>query len=109
MTRSGVALLEVIIALTLFAVGGLSVAGAVGRAAHHLERSRRQEVELREASRFMNAVALWPRADLDRRLGTRPQGRWHLRVDRRNEYLYELVLIDVDSVALVRTAVFRPR
>jgi type II secretory pathway component PulJ len=109
MSRAGAALLEVIIAMTLLTIGGLGVAEGIVRATHHLERSRRQEAEMREASRFMQAVALWPRADLDRRLGRRQQGPWYLRVDRLSAYLYELELTSADSMTVVRTAVFRPR
>lgn len=94
MTRSGAALLEVIVALTILAISGVTAVALVSGAVRSVTAAREAEMELRRASAFLEAVTLWTRDDLDRRLGERPQGPWRLRIDRPSETLYTAVLID---------------
>lgn len=111
MTRRGEAgavLLEMLVALSLLAVAGTAAAVATAQGARAVAHARERDQELRAASAFMDAVALWPRADLDRRLGERQQGPWRLRVDRPDPRLYTLSLRDSVGAELLRTAVFRP-
>lgn len=70
---------------------------------------------MRRASAFLDAVVLWPREDLDRHLGERPEGPWVLRVDRPAPTLYAVTLLagPDDSTAtagtlLLATSLFRP-
>lgn len=107
--RRGVALLEAIVALAIFAtvgVAALSMAAAANRA---VTTAREAEAELREASRFLEAVALWTRTDLDQRLGARRQGPWVLHIERPLPELYLIALTDtVSDAALLQTSLFRP-
>jgi type II secretory pathway pseudopilin PulG len=105
--RSGFALLEAIVALAIITIAGVAAAIAVRQGAESVARVTATEVALRRASAFMDAVALWPRADLDRHLGDRAEGPWRLRVDRPLPTLYLVTLSD-SARELLRTAVYRP-
>ena len=91
--RAGVVLLEVMIALTILAVIG----------------ERAADDELRRASGFLDAVALWTGDDLTRHLGEHRQGAWRLRIDRQAEQLYAVTLLDSNATtAFLRTLLYRP-
>ena len=107
--RSGAALLEVMVALAILAVAGVTAVAATGESVRAAARVRESEREIREASAFLEAVALWPREDLDRRLGDRAQGRWRLRISRPSPTVYEIALADsAGSDVLLETALYRP-
>ena len=107
--RDGVALLEAIVALTIITIAALACVAMVRQGVESARHARESEAELRHASAFMEAVALWPRADLDRHLGRRPEGPWRLTIDRPVPTLYLVVLTDSTlRRELVRTALYRP-
>ena len=107
--RTGAALLEVIIALAILVTVGAAITVLASESAHAVRLARDADAESARASAFLDAVALWPRADLDRHLGVRTEGRWRLRVDRPAPALYVVTLTDTTSkVELLRTALFRP-
>ena len=102
-------LLEVIVAVTILATAGVSAAIMAGQAADAVRHAREADAGLRRASAFLHAVALWPREDLDRRLGERPQGAWRLRIQRPVPTLYLVMLVDsARGTELLRTSLFRP-
>ncbi|HEX7051884.1 MAG TPA: hypothetical protein VF188_16880 [Longimicrobiales bacterium] len=107
--RAGAVLLEVMIALTVLATVGGTAAWMCSEAIRAVGRAHAAEAEIRAAQRFMAAVSLWPREDLDRHLGDSPQGSWRLRVDRVRPDLYEVSLADTATGrVLLGTALFRP-
>jgi type II secretory pathway pseudopilin PulG len=107
--RRGAVLLEAMAALAILSTAGLAAAALAGQAADAVRRAQTADAELREASAFFHAVALWTREDLDRRLGERPQGRWTLVIQRPAPTLYEVVLADSALTReILRTALFRP-
>lgn len=107
--RRGVVLLEVMIALVILATAGTAFVSMAAESERALVRARTVEKEMRAANAFMNAVALWPREDLDRHLGDRHQGHWIMRVDRPLEELYEVTLSDSSRRhVLIRTSLYRP-
>ncbi len=119
--RAGVALLEAMVALTILAMAGIWAIAMASEAGAAVRRAHAADEEIRRASAFLDAVALWPRADLDRHLGDRPEGRWILHVERPAPTLYTVVLSTaIDTVAglpdakpmggreLLRTALYRP-
>ena len=107
--RRGAALLEALVALTILATAGVSLIALALDSARTVERTRRSERELRAATRFMDAVALWPRADLDRHLGDRTEGAWNLRIDRPTPTLYVALLRDsAETHEILRTTLYRP-
>jgi type II secretory pathway pseudopilin PulG len=106
--RPGVALLEVLVALAILGTVGAAVAALAVDAADAMRRARDADTEMRRASAFFDAVALWPREDLELRLGTRRQGPWRLRVDRPGPSLYTVELADsAGARVLLRSALFR--
>jgi type II secretory pathway component PulJ len=107
--RLGAALFEVLVALTILATAAASVVGFANDAARTVRHARDTESEMRRASALLDAVALWPREDLDRHLGERHEGPWRLHITRLTTTLYWVVLTDSTSAReLLRTAVYRP-
>lgn len=107
--RSGAVLLEVVVALTVLTIAGVSALTMSAASARAVRQAQARDREVRAASAFLDAVVLWTREDLDRRLGERRQGPWRLRIDRPAPALYTIVLTDsLSGVELLRTAVFRP-
>lgn len=90
--RHGSALLEVIAALTVFAIAGVSLLELTVQAGRAVAGSRRAIHEIVSANAFLESVALWPRSDLDRHLGTHREGMFDLTVNRPTPTLYVVVL-----------------
>lgn len=107
--RSGVALLEALVALTLLAITGIALLEAVVESASVADRARRTELLTVEAERLMEAATLWSADELDQRLGTRAQGPFRMRIDRPLRTLYLVSIVDsTTSAELVRTSLHRP-
>jgi hypothetical protein len=100
-------MLEVIAAMTLLAVAGMTIAVLAHESSGRVDHATRRERELRAADALMHSVALWPRADLDARLGRRPQGRWFLELQRPLPNLYEATITDSSGVVLLGTRLYR--
>jgi type II secretory pathway component PulJ len=108
-SRAGVVLLEAIVALTILTVAALASVAMVRQAIDSAQRAQETERDVRKASAFMEAIALWPRADLDRHLGDRPEGSWRLTIERPVRTIYLVALTDSSSHReLLHTALFRP-
>ena len=102
-------LLEVLVALAILGTAGASLAALATGATDTVRRTRAAERDIASASDFLEAVALWPREDLDRHLGTRPQGEWLLEVRHPVPTLYLVALSEPDaSRPLLETALYRP-
>jgi hypothetical protein len=57
---------------------------------------------------LLGVVSLWPREDLDRRLGVRRQGMWLLEIKRESSSLYAVTVRDTATrVSVVGTALYR--
>lgn len=107
--RRGAALLEAIVALTLLAFAAGSAIALSQQSAESVRRAREADAAMRDASAFLEVVALWPREDLDRRLGERAQGAWRLHIDRPTPTLYVVTLADTaGGRVLLHTALYRP-
>jgi type II secretory pathway pseudopilin PulG len=107
--RSGAVLLEVLVALAILATAGAAAVTFAVDVGRTVARVRESEADVRRASAFLDAVALWPREDLDRHLGSRLQGRWRMRVDRPVPTLYVVLLTDtLGTREVLRTALYRP-
>lgn len=107
--RDGVILLEAIVALTLLTIAALASVAMMRQALDTVRHAQQTEYDVRRASAFMDAIALWPRTDLDRHLGNRPEGPWRLVIDRPIPTLYLVALTDTSSRReLVRSALYRP-
>lgn len=107
--RNGAALLEALVALTILATAAASIVAFANDSARTVRHARDAELEMRRASALLDAVALWPREDLDRHLGERPEGRWELYIARVTPTLYSAALVDSSGRReLLRTAIYRP-
>lgn len=107
--RAGAVLLEAIIAMAILGIAGAAAAELVVQSSAAIASAERADREMRQASAFLADVALWPREDLDRHLGSRAEGAWRLRIDRPWPTLYTATLTDSTSGALlVSTALYRP-
>ena len=107
-SRRGAVLLEVVIALTILATAGAAMIALSSQSIDSLRRAMAAERETDSASAFVHAVALWPRSDLDRHLGERPQGSWRLLIGRPLPTLYTVTLTDsTGGRTLITTALYR--
>ena len=107
--RDGVALLEALVALVILTIAGLSATIAVRQGFESVRRAEVADTEMRAASAFIDAVALWTRTDLDQHLGNRSEGVWRLQIDRPVPTLYLIELSDSTGTrVLLRTALYRP-
>jgi hypothetical protein len=106
--RAGAVLLEVMVALAILGVIASTAAWRTAEWMHTVHRAHTAEAQVRDAQRLLTAVSLWPREDLDRHLGARPQGAWMLSVDRASPELYRVTLRDTASRAVaLRTTLYR--
>lgn len=107
-TRPGMTLLEVLIALAILGTAAMAVVGLASQSWHAVRSARDADRSPLEASAFLDAVALWPREDLDQRLGERVQHPWRLRIDRPLPTLYVVTLSDSSGRdTLLATSLFR--
>ncbi len=107
--RRGAVLLEAVLALALLGVAASAGAWSAAELMRAVARSREAEHDARAAARFLTAVSLWPREDLDRHLGRSAQGPWDLLIDRASRTLYLVRLADTaDGRVVLRTALYRP-
>jgi type II secretory pathway pseudopilin PulG len=106
--ESGAALLEAIVALAILGGTGVTLVGQVRQTYEAVRRADAAERRFVEASEFLDAVALWPREDLDRRLGDRRNGPWRLEITRVLEAIYEVAVRDsTGRHTLAATTVYR--
>jgi hypothetical protein len=98
-----------LVAIVILTIGGLAATVAVRQGFESVRRAESADREMRAASAFFDAVALWTRTDLDQHLGNRPEGVWRLQIDRPVPTLYLVALSDSTGTReLLRTALYRP-
>lgn len=101
-------LLEVIVALTIFVIAGLSASVWVRQTLLTVDHAHLAVDELEAASDYLDRIALWPREDLDRHLGTRLEGPWVVEVQHPTPTIYEVRIGDSASTQpLLRTWLYR--
>lgn len=105
--RAGAALLEAVVVLLILGTACVAATAMSATFTRTVTHARELDGKVRRASAFLDAVSLWTRVDLDRRLGEREQGPWRLRIDRPTRTLYTLVLADSAGAELLRTSLFR--
>lgn len=107
--QPGMTLLEVLIALAILGTAAIGVVALGSQSWHAVRTAREADQSMRDASAFLDAVTLWPREDLDQRLGERVQRPWRLRIDRPMPTLYVVTLVDSSGKdTLLATVLFRP-
>lgn len=101
-------LLEVIVALTIFVIAGLSAAVWVQQTLLTVDHAQDAITDMSAASRYLDRMALWPRDDLDRHLGARREGPWIVVIDRPTPTIYSVAIGDSGtSQALLETWLYR--
>ena len=97
-SERGVALLEVLAAVLILSVVGLSLVELVGAGTRAVATARQRERELADEERLLTAYTLLTRSDLDRRLGDRTVGPYLANVQRPERTLYRVSLRRVDAL-----------
>ena len=105
----GAVLLEVLVALTILAVAGLSLVGLLGAGVRAEQDARERERVLADEERVLTAMTLLTRADLDRRLGRHDVGEFVVDVQRPERTLYRIAIAQRSSAHVegLVTVVFR--
>jgi len=106
----GVALLEVLAAVLILGVAGLSLVELVSATTRAVATARTREMELADEDRLLTALTLLRREDLDRRLGQRDVGSYAVSVQRPEQKLYRIAVgrMETRAVEDLVTVVYRP-
>lgn len=106
----GTILLEVLVAMTLLLVSGLTLVSLLSESLGSETRLAEREATIRAADRTLAALALLGRNDLDRRLGSHDAGSFVAEIRRPEPSLYRIALRESDSASteLLVTVVHRP-
>ena len=90
MNERGVILLEVLLAVTILSLIGVSSVAFISTTIEAQARLHEREVEMAQAERVLTAMALLSRADLEQRLGRREISRFVVWVDRAEPSLFRI-------------------
>jgi hypothetical protein len=90
MTRQGAALIEVLAAVAILTVAGLSFLELVVSVADAQARQREREGEVRRAERLLTATALLTQRELEQRIGVREVEDVLVWVDRPEPLLFRI-------------------
>lgn len=105
----GIALLEVLAAIVILTIAGLSMVSLVAQATDSARVAGDREREQADESRLLSAETLLTRADLDIRIGTRADGPYFVSVARPERTLYRIAVGREESSGVedLVTVVFR--
>lgn len=107
--RSGFMLLDVLVALALLGLTASAISGVIAATLDATIQLRQHEERVARASRLLDVAMLWTELELDQRLGERNQGPFRLRIDRPQQHLYSLTVIDsLSREPVLRTARYVP-
>lgn len=109
-TDRGIALLEVLAAIVILAIAGLSMVALVAQATDAARVAKGRETEQADESRLLSAETLLTRGDLDQRIGDRVAGPYVVTVGRPEASLYRIAVgrTTAPGVEDLVTVVFRP-
>ncbi len=110
LSRRGVALIEVLIAMAILGGAGLAVVGVVREAIRAQMETNRMEATMKDADRVLSAVSLLRGDELNRAIGRQPVGAFEVTIQRPERGLYRLALAELDAPdrQLLVTVVHRP-
>ena len=109
MSRRGAVLLEVIVALAILSIAGLSLVTLVDTGLADERRAAVREHELAAEERLLAALTLLKRPELDQRLGRHALGEFVVDIERPERTLYRIALARAESpqVEELVTVVYR--
>lgn len=106
--RRGVALLEVLVGLTLLATSGVTLLTLLVQSSGSVELHHRRDVETRAASAALDAIAIWPREQLDARVGRSQRGPWTVEITLLTPTLYRVTIEHpLTGQVVLRTILYR--
>ena len=110
MTRHGYALLEVLVAFNLLALGGTGYCALMLQARDALDRAERQEREMRAATSLMTGLALLSGSALNQRLGVQLQEGMLVEIQRPRPTLFRVGIAPQDAPGreLLVSVFYRP-
>jgi hypothetical protein len=88
----GIALLEVLAAIVILSIAGLSLVELVTQATSTVTTARAREAEQMDENRLLAAMTLLTRSDLDIRIGGRTVGPYVMTVARPEKTLYRIAI-----------------
>ena len=88
----GIALLEVLAAIVILTIAGLSLVSLDAQATASTVTARSRETEQADEERLLAATTLLTRSDLDQRLGDRTVGSYVVTVGRPERTLYRIAV-----------------
>lgn len=94
----GVALLEVLAAVMILGIAGLSLIELTAGGMRATSAARARERDLADAERLLAAHTLLTRAELDQRLGDRQVGPYVVNIRRPERELYRIAIADLVTV-----------
>lgn len=105
----GIALLEVLVALTILGTAGLSLVGVLREASAAEAATRREEHEVQAADRLLVALSLLSRSELEQRIGVYPLGEYAVNIERPEGALFRIAVSSLDRPdrMLLVTVVYR--
>ncbi|MGH7622425.1 MAG: hypothetical protein ACREMU_08815 [Gemmatimonadaceae bacterium] len=108
-TRTGSALLDVVVALSLLGLSGVALTAVVGQTAHTMRRVAFTERETRLAARELDRFVLYDRSQLVAMTGRRALRDWSVDVEQIDPDLFEVTIARNDTnPPLLRTTLYRP-
>lgn len=96
----GVVLLEILAAVLILTVAGLSLVALTATSARATAAAASRERIQRDEDRLLAAYSLLTRQDLDLRLGEREVGPYVVEVERPEPTLYRVAIAEVRSPAV---------
>ena len=106
--RRGSALLGVVIALVVLALGGTALIAIVGQTSHSIRSGRNTEREIRDASAELDRLVTDDRSAILAKLGTTVRGRWTINVTQATNDLFDVSVAGESRTPLLRTTIYRP-
>lgn len=106
----GVVLLEILAAVLILTVAGLSLVELTAAGARATATARDRERTQRDEDRLLAAYSLLTRTDLDLRLGSRDVGPYVVRVERPERVVYRIAVSSASAPAVedLVTVLYRP-
>jgi type II secretory pathway component PulJ len=93
----GVVLLEVLVAVVILATAGIGLVELVGSGLRAEHDARRRETTLATEERLLSALTLLNRTELGQRIGRRQIGEFIVDVQRPEQTLYRIALLQEQS------------